>query len=348
MRVPTLAGRLFSFFLTVLFAMPAVCLADGAKDGGSAPVVLAFRNLSEGQPVHGFTLKDTGGADVALSSYSGKIVVAVFFRPDQAMSQKALADLERLYEKYKGKDVAVLAITPELNQAENIKALIDKEKLGYPVLLDEGRKVYGDWGVFVYPTTGILDKDARLYRYVASYDWKYADAVETYVRLALGEINQAQADEILNPTQVVELSPAKKKAQRHMNLAEHLAARQMPDKAAAEYEAAIESDPTLVEARVKYGFLLLKTGSAAKAMENFKKAAEMDARDKRAETGLGASKVALGDVDGGIAVLEDALKLNTKPALTLYELGLAYEKKGAFDKAAESYRKAIESLGAFE
>jgi Tfp pilus assembly protein PilF len=71
----------------------------------------------------------------------------------------------------------------------------------------------------------------------------------------------------------------------------------------------------------------------------------MDPKVDDARTGLGASFVAQQQVDKGIEVLTDALKLNPKPARAYFELGRAYEKKGAFDKASEHYRKALEALG---
>jgi len=331
--------------LAVLALTSAVYAADEAKEGHQpAPVRLAFRNLNEGQPVRGFTMKDTAGNDVALSNYSGKVVVAVFFRPDQDASQKALADLQKVYDKYASKGVVFLAITPELEQENKIRELVDKEKIKYPILLDAGRKVYGDWGVFLYPTTGILDRETKLFKHVPSHNRAYADTVEAYVRLCLGEINQEQLNAILNPKELAELTPEQKKAQRHMNLAGRMVERKLYDKAAEEYAQAIESDPALVEAHVKYGFVLLKAGNPAKAKENFTKALELDPKAQDAEAGLGSSEVALGNVDKGIEVLEGALKLNTKPARTHYELGVAYEKKGALDKAAENYRKAVEAL----
>ncbi len=339
-------ARLSLFLIAMLFISLPAYAADEAQEGGkTAQIRLAFRNLNEGQPVRGFTMKDTGGNDVALSAYSGKLVVAVFFRPDQEASQKALSDLQKLYDKYSGKGVVFLAITPELEQEQKIRDLVEKEHIKFPVLLDAGRKVYGDWGVFLYPTTGILDKETKLYKHVASYNRQYGETVEAYIRLLLGEINKEQLDAILNPKEMTELTPEQKKAQRHMNLAGRMIERKLLDKAAAEYEQAIESDPKLVEAHVKYGFLLLKMGNGQKAMENFKKAIELDPKAPDAEAGLGSAHVALGEVDKGIEVLEGALKMNPKPARTHYELGLAYEKKGAFDKAAENYRKAIDELG---
>lgn len=306
--------------------------------------VLAFRNVDEGQTAPVFTLQDASGKDVSLSDGAGNITIVIFFKPDQVFSQSAVAALENIHKKYEKKGVHVIGVMSEMDKQEQLKQLVEKEKITFPVLLDPGRKVYGQWGVFLYPTTGIVDKNGKLAVHVPSYDRKYPQVVEQNVRLLLGEITKEQMDAILNPKQVVQLSEGQKKAERHMMLGRQMVERRMLDKAAAEYAQAVQDDPENAPARVSYGFLLLKLGDAAKAQENFKKAAEINPRADDAKTGIGAAMVQQGDVDGGIGTLLDALKMNPRPARTYFELGKAYEKKGSFDKAAENYKKAIELL----
>ncbi|MBI5191344.1 MAG: redoxin domain-containing protein [Nitrospirae bacterium] len=305
----------------------------------------AFRNLEEGGQAPDFTLKDTQGNDVTLSGYTGKVVVALFFRPDQEKSHDAMADLQKVHAKYASKGVVVLGIMPEPGQKAKLAEEMEHEKVTYTVLLDDGKAAYGGWGVFLYPTTGILGKDGRLFRHIPSHNRKYADTVEGNVRLALGEINEGQLNELLNPKEIERLSPEQKKAERHMMLGQRMVERKLLDRAAHEYEQAVEADPSLAAARVAYGFVLLKMGDPAKAKEHFAKAVEQDPKVDDGKTGLGAAEVAAGELDKGIATLEDALKLNTKPARAHFELGKAYEKKGAADKASENYRKAAEELG---
>jgi len=165
------------------------------------------------------------------------------------------------------------------------------------------------------------------------------------VRLALGEITAEHLDEILNPKDAERLTPEQKKAERHMLLAERMVDRKLLDKAAEELESALEANPSLAQAHVRYGFVLLKQGKPSDAKAHFEKALELDKRAEDAEAGLGASEVAIGELDKGIQTLEAALKLNPKPARVHYELGRAYEAKGVPDKALEHYRKALEELG---
>jgi tetratricopeptide (TPR) repeat protein len=312
---------------------------------GAAHGALAFRNASEGQPTPGFSLKDMAGNTVSLSDFAGKVVVVVFFKPDQDNSVAALADLQKLQPRLSPKGVVTLAIISETDEKAKLKEVMDAQKITFPVLLDEGRKAYGAWGVFLYPTTGVIDKDGKLAAQVPSHNRKYAETVEGNARLALGEITKEQLAEALNPKEKEQMSPERKKAERHMMLAGKLIERKLYDKAAEELSNAVAADPDMAEARVRYGFILLKLGDPVKAQENFTKAVEIDPKVDDAKTGLGACYVAQQEVDKGIEVLTDALKLNTKPARAYFELGRAYEKKGAFDKASEHYRKALEALG---
>ena len=330
--------------ISKLFKITIIFLAAGLFVTSTAHAALAFRNINEGQPVPGFTLKDMGGSDVSLSSYAGKVVIVAFIKPDQENSAEALRDLQKMNARLQAKGIAILAVMPEMDQQAGLKELVEKEKITFPVLLDDGRKVYGEWGAFLYPTTGIIDKEGKLAVQVPSHNRKYAETVEGNALLAAGEVTKEQLDAKLNPKEKEKLTPEQKEASRRMMLAQKLLERKMIDKAAAELEQAVQADPNLAEARVKYGFVLLKTGDPVKARENFTKAVEINPRAEDAKAGLGAALTAQGEVDKGIETLTEALKMNPRPARTHFELGRAYEKKGAPDKAAEHYRKALEEL----
>lgn len=332
MRFPVVLKALVLMYMLSTVAVP-LCSAN------------AFRNLEEGGQAPDFTLKDAQGNDVTLSGLAGKVVVVLFFRPDQEKSHDAMADLQKVQNKYASKDVVVLGVMPEPEQKAKLAEEVAQEKLTYTMLMDDGKAAYGGWGVFLYPTTAVLGRDGKLLRHIPSHNRKYADTVEGNVRLALGEINEGQLNELLNPKAIERLSPEQKKAERHMMLGQRMVERKLLDRAAHEYEQAVESDPTLAEARVAYGFVLLKLGEFDKAKENFAKAVELNPKVDDGKTGLGAAEVAAGELDKGIGTLEDALKLNTKPARAHFELGKAYEKKGAADKASEHYKKAAEELG---
>ncbi|MGC2424530.1 MAG: tetratricopeptide repeat protein [Nitrospirota bacterium] len=330
------ARRLLKVFIPFLVA--------GAMLAGHCHAAMAFRNVAEGQSAPDFSLTDDSGKAYSLSSLAGKVVVVIFVRPDQQISVLALRDLQKLYPKLSPKGAVFLAIVSETDQRGKIAGLMQQEKLTFPVLYDDGRKVYGAWGAFLYPTTGVVGKDGKLAVQVPSHDWKYQDAVEGNVLLALGEITKEQLDSELNPKENEKASPGKAKAERHMMLADQLLERKMPGKACAELAQAVEAAPELTITHIKYGYALLDSGDTAKALDQFQTALKQNPGSSDAKTGLGACLVTQGQVDKGLQLLTESVKDNPRPARANFELGRAYEKKGTFDKAAEHYRKAAEAL----
>ncbi len=319
-------------------------LIAGAVLAGTSHAANAFRNVSVGQHAPDFTLQDSSGKDYSLSSYSGRITLVIFIRPDQGSSVNAMKILQKIYPEFSSKGVEFLAIVSETDQKNNIPVLVQKENITFPVLFDENRKVYGAWGTILYPTTGIVGKDGKLAVQVPMCDWKFKDTVVGNLKLALGEISKEQLEEELNPKANETVAPGLAKAQRHMMLAEDLMKRQMYTDACKQLSAAVKSAPDLTDAHIKYGFALLSKGDTKKAGEQFTLALKQEPKSNDAKTGLGSCLVAQGQVDKGIELLTEASKLNPQPARAYFELGKAYEKKGAFDKAAEYYRKSAEKL----
>ncbi len=103
----------------------------------------------------------------------------------------------------------------------------------------------------------------------------------------------------------------------------------------------VKSDPSLVECRVRLGFLLLKIGSNDEAMKEFKEALQRMPRSYSAKTGKGIALAQKGDLKGAEIILKDALILNPDPVKVHYELGLIYERMGNLEKALSEYREGI-------
>ncbi len=112
-----------------------------------------------------FTLNDQDGKKVALADCAGKIVVLEWFNigcPFVKRHFKAKTMLQ-LAAKYKPKDVVWLAVnsTNSWDQAKN-KAFHDKNKLPYPLLVDQSGEVGKLFGAKTTPHMFILDKKQNL------------------------------------------------------------------------------------------------------------------------------------------------------------------------------------------
>ena len=104
----------------------------------------------------------------------------------------------------------------------------------------------------------------------------------------------------------------------------------------------LKADPSSVKEQVALGYLLLKKGSLEEAGRAFDGALSRNARYHDALTGKGIVLARMDQDQLAEDFLQKALILNPNPVRTYFELGLLYEKKGAFATAVAEYKKGIE------
>jgi tetratricopeptide (TPR) repeat protein len=105
----------------------------------------------------------------------------------------------------------------------------------------------------------------------------------------------------------------------------------------------------LVKERPDNPYLLFVQGNLQREMGDldgsttcYKKALELDPKDARVHTSLGAALHHKHDLDGAIACYKKALELDAKLALAHSNLGAALSSKGDLDGAIACYKKALE------
>jgi peroxiredoxin len=124
----------------------------------TALLFMAFAPLAAQQAPE-FTLKDTAGADVALSSFKGKIVVLDFWAMWCQACKEAFGHLNGIQKEFGEKGVTVVGVDVEKAGPEKVKAFLKKAGIAYPVLLDPEMatgKLYGLKGI---PTLVVIGRD---------------------------------------------------------------------------------------------------------------------------------------------------------------------------------------------
>ncbi len=148
-------------------APPAVVKAfpvDEAPAPEATPIV-PEPGVPGGAPRLGLLGATAGGAQVYLSDFRGKVVVANFWASWCPPCWGDMPRLEALRRDYSGSDLVILAV----NHRENPDAIIEfvrsqEVPLGFPVLSDLLGIATRDRGVVTFPSTLLFDRRGQLSR----------------------------------------------------------------------------------------------------------------------------------------------------------------------------------------
>ncbi|WP_422859288.1 thioredoxin family protein [Flagellimonas sp. S174] len=132
-----------------------------------------------------FSLKNIDGKMISLSNYSDAKGFLVIFTCNTCPYAVAYEDrIIALDAKYKSKGVPVIAINPNNPSAkpgdsfDKMKVRAKEKGFTFPYLLDEGQKVYPQYGATRTPHVYLLEKtgDGNVVKYIGAIDDNYQDA----------------------------------------------------------------------------------------------------------------------------------------------------------------------------
>ncbi|MCP4351117.1 MAG: tetratricopeptide repeat protein [Desulfobacterales bacterium] len=133
-----------------------------------------------------------------------------------------------------------------------------------------------------------------------------------------------------------------KDATAHNKLGNALKDKGEFDAAIDEYKKAIELNPNYAIAYDNLGLALKDKGDLDAAIVEHKKAIELNPEDAITHNNLGNAFYDKGDLDTAIVEHKKAIELNPEDAITHNNLGNAFYDKGDLDAAIVEYKKAIE------
>ncbi len=133
-----------------------------------------------------FTLKDMSGADVALSSYKGNVVVLDFWATWCGPCKVEVPGFVELYKKYQSQGLVVLGLSMD-DSPSDVRSFISAYDVNYPMFLAKDRDDIQDafaplWGL---PNTFVIGRDGKVCKKHTGFASK--DQFEREIKMLLGK-----------------------------------------------------------------------------------------------------------------------------------------------------------------
>ena len=140
------------------------------------------------QQAANFTLKDMDDNSFSMNSYKGKVVLVNFWATWCPPCRHEMPSIQSLYERYKNKGFAVLAIN---EWEDGDKVFVYTGQLStpptFPILFDKKGKVADMFSVKGLPTTVLINKKGQVvYRAIGGRDFNHPE-VDKVIRSLLSE-----------------------------------------------------------------------------------------------------------------------------------------------------------------
>lgn len=293
-----------------------------------------LRDLNIGEPAPAFNLKDARGQTHSLAAHRGKPVVLCYGRLNQELTDKALAALGELHAKWSRKDVVFLAVVDPSGDTAAAARLA--AKLPFPLLMDAKKDLYAAYGLYLTPSTVVLDKAHRIDAAVSSFRPDLPDELEVSLARALG-LRVAAKPKAPAPDPEGNSDP-------DLNLARRLLEQDQPKEALPLLEKTVARLPGSSSARQLQAEAFIRMKRYPEARQALDKALANSPGSKNALALLGRVLMLEGKLKEAEEVLLQAAALNPKADKIHYYLGRIYEQTGRKEEALKEYRASLSAV----
>lgn len=154
-----------------------ISVADIASDE-----LYIIRYLSKGRVPPDFSGADVAGRVVRLSDFKNKITIVLFWDAKTADTDKVIQLTNRLVDKYVGKPVAILGVTPE--SLARIRELQADGSIKWNNIIDPADKIAGEYKITARPLAIVLDEKGII---------EYTGSMGSFVDLTVDALLQGDA-----------------------------------------------------------------------------------------------------------------------------------------------------------
>ncbi len=334
----------FKVFFSLLLIQSAFAIT--ILTSSHAADAFPFRAVSVGEKVPPFTLTSLEGKNLPSGQLKGQPAILIFWGADmptkKQRSIKALRALEELKPFLEKKNVRLLSVDIQEDPENVIQEVKTGAGSSVPVYLDSNKEAYKALGIFVMPSVLVVDKKGIVAAGMG-YSHDLIPRLKGEIEILLGEKTREQVEEELHP-KTIKKSEEETAALRHFNMGLVMARRGMMDSAIDEIKKAIELDHDMAEAYIELGCLYVDSGKIEEGEKELEKGLDLAPNSVKGQICMAKVKAQTGNIDEGISDIMGLMFRNAGNPEIHYVLGCLYAQKGDDAKAAREFKKAYELL----
>ena len=129
-----------------------------------------------------FRFQDAAGTTFSLSDFRGTLVILNFWAVHCGFCVAEVPHIQQIYEQWPATDVVLLTI-PRGDEPAEVATFMQEHELSFPVLIDEGRIVSGEYDVNGIPTTFFIDEEGVIQFIQDRYFENYEEIVDVLNQL---------------------------------------------------------------------------------------------------------------------------------------------------------------------
>lgn len=308
-----------------------------------APPASALETLGEGMKAPDFSLSPITGKARTFADVRGeRLTVLVFWSTWSAKSAQALAQMEKLHEKYREQGLGIVGVNADDQKSSpatlaEIRNTQEKLKIGFPMLVDRGLVSFRDYGVVALPTILVMDRERVIRRVLSGYPLVGAEELADYIVAAIaGERKPVVAAR-------TGYQPDRNALRLYAMGETALKSREGEEMAELWFKKAGAADPAFVLPHLSLGKLYLRRGDTALAQVEFREALTREPDNPVALCESGMILVNSGKTAEGVSLFETALK-GKEPYPPCYAYaGYGYGVQGKLAEAAKLFDHAAQA-----
>lgn len=151
-------------------------------------IISWLSGFTNAQPINNFHLKDIGNVSRSYLELKGeKLTLIDFWATWCKPCNKAIPELNKIYEQYKDKGVKVIGINCDgPRSVSKVNPLVKSLQIKYPVLMDINSEVMNNLNLTAFPTLIMVDQKGKIVwiheGYLEGDAQKIADEIEKYLK----------------------------------------------------------------------------------------------------------------------------------------------------------------------